>query len=156
MLCHVGKNWPRPSTQKETAMTKDSVVRLTDYETRLTLEKETLLTLIDQSETSAQVSTNAEQPKVASRSRLSETLEYYREKLRQVEHAIAKIRTNRFGVCEECGSPIPESRLIYRPFAVHCISCQRNREKSSRPEDADTESGAEEPEFWPYLATVKS
>lgn len=45
------------------------------------------------------------------------------EGLREVEHAIEKLGTDRYGVCEKCGKPIAPARLEARPEARHCIEC---------------------------------
>jgi DnaK suppressor protein len=49
------------------------------------------------------------------------------ESLRQVEHALAKFETDRFGVCEQCGKPIAPARLEARPEARYCIDCAAAR-----------------------------
>lgn len=43
--------------------------------------------------------------------------------LHDVEHALEKFGTDRFGLCESCGSPIAEARLEARPEARLCIDC---------------------------------
>lgn len=43
--------------------------------------------------------------------------------LEEVEHALAKLGTDRYGICESCGSPITEARLEARPEARLCIDC---------------------------------
>jgi DnaK suppressor protein len=43
--------------------------------------------------------------------------------LEEVEHAIEKLGTDRFGLCEECGQTIAEARLEARPEARLCIEC---------------------------------
>src|SRR5215472_64321 len=43
--------------------------------------------------------------------------------LHDVEHALEKFGTERFGVCETCGNPIADARLEARPEARHCIDC---------------------------------
>ncbi len=43
--------------------------------------------------------------------------------LREVEHALEKFGTDRFGVCESCGQPIAPARLEARPEARLCIDC---------------------------------
>jgi DnaK suppressor protein len=45
------------------------------------------------------------------------------EGLREVEHALAKFGTDRYGVCESCGQPIATARLEARPEARLCIEC---------------------------------
>ncbi len=43
--------------------------------------------------------------------------------LHEVEHALEKFGTDRFGVCERCGQPIAQARLEARPEARFCIDC---------------------------------
>jgi DnaK suppressor protein len=45
------------------------------------------------------------------------------EGLREVEHALEKFGTDRYGVCESCGRPIAPARLEARPEARLCIDC---------------------------------
>jgi DnaK suppressor protein len=49
------------------------------------------------------------------------------EGLREVEHALDKLGTDRFGLCETCGEPIAEARLEARPEARQCIGCAAKR-----------------------------
>jgi DnaK suppressor protein len=43
--------------------------------------------------------------------------------LAEVEHALAKIDTDQFGICENCHKPIADARLEARPEARLCIDC---------------------------------
>lgn len=45
--------------------------------------------------------------------------------LDQIEHALERIDAGTYGVCEECGKPIPAERLEARPAATMCIEHQR-------------------------------
>ncbi|MDA8268143.1 MAG: TraR/DksA C4-type zinc finger protein [Actinomycetota bacterium] len=45
------------------------------------------------------------------------------EALADVEHAIAKLADNTYGVCEGCGKPISEARLEAMPAARFCFDC---------------------------------
>ncbi len=45
------------------------------------------------------------------------------EGLREVEHALEKLGTDRYGVCEQCGQEIAPARLEARPEARLCIDC---------------------------------
>jgi DnaK suppressor protein len=45
------------------------------------------------------------------------------EGLREVEHALGKLGTDRYGVCERCGKQIAPARLEARPEARLCIEC---------------------------------
>lgn len=43
--------------------------------------------------------------------------------LRQVEDAIVRLDAGTYGICANCGRPIPAARLEVRPFATHCVAC---------------------------------
>jgi RNA polymerase-binding transcription factor DksA len=43
--------------------------------------------------------------------------------LHDVEHALEKFDTDRYGICESCEQPIADARLEARPEARHCIDC---------------------------------
>ena len=43
--------------------------------------------------------------------------------LQDVEHALEKFGTDRFGICESCATPIADDRLEARPEARLCIDC---------------------------------
>jgi DnaK suppressor protein len=54
-----------------------------------------------------------------------------RTKILALQQALAKIRSGKFGVCEECDAPIPENRLMAKPESHLCIRCQEKMEKMS-------------------------
>lgn len=56
-------------------------------------------------------------------SRLTGLAEGAASELRQVDDAIARMDAGTYGVCANCGKPIPSARLEVRPFAVHCVAC---------------------------------
>lgn len=47
-----------------------------------------------------------------------------------LRHALAKFEDGSYGLCEMCGQPIGESRLLARPEARLCIACQTRTERS--------------------------
>ena len=49
------------------------------------------------------------------------------ETLTEVEHALEKFDAGTYGVCEQCGAPIPEARLEAKPSARLCINCASAR-----------------------------
>ena len=49
------------------------------------------------------------------------------ETLTEVEHALEKFDAGTYGVCEQCGDPIPEARLEAKPAARLCINCASSR-----------------------------
>lgn len=56
--------------------------------------------------------------------------------LRQIERAIAKLDTPLWGLCEECGDPIPAKRLAAVPYAERCRDCQELAEMEASAEAA--------------------
>ena len=50
-----------------------------------------------------------------------------RESLTDVEAAIAKLDTSRFGICEGCGQAISPDRLEAKPAARLCMECASRR-----------------------------
>ena len=49
--------------------------------------------------------------------------------LKAIDRALAKIETGTFGICETCGQPIAEERLMAIPYATQCIDCRRREER---------------------------
>jgi DnaK suppressor protein len=65
-----------------------------------------------------------------------ERLAMKRRELRQVDEALARLTTDDYGVCEDCGAEIAEERLEILPFATRCVECERKREvEAKRVED---------------------
>ena len=56
-------------------------------------------------------------------SRLTGLAEAAASELQQVDDAIARVDAGTYGVCANCGRPIPAGRLEVRPFATHCVAC---------------------------------
>ena len=55
------------------------------------------------------------------RSQLSAVTSQALEHLTEVDAAIERVATGRYGVCETCGKPIDEARLEARPTARTCV-----------------------------------
>jgi DnaK suppressor protein len=43
--------------------------------------------------------------------------------LHKVEHALRRIKSGDYGVCEVCGEAIPVARLEVLPYATMCVTC---------------------------------
>jgi len=43
--------------------------------------------------------------------------------LGEIDNALQRLDLGSYGVCEECGQPIPDGRLEAMPFATACIGC---------------------------------
>ncbi|MFH1418819.1 MAG: TraR/DksA family transcriptional regulator [Planctomycetota bacterium] len=52
--------------------------------------------------------------------------------LDEIEAAINRIDTGTFGLCLECGKPIPKKRIEVLPFARRCLACEGLREHRVR------------------------
>lgn len=48
--------------------------------------------------------------------------------MQQVERALERLAAGSYGLCDDCGQPIPPKRLEARPTATLCVSCQSKRE----------------------------
>lgn len=47
-----------------------------------------------------------------------------RAAVEEIDHALAKVRTGTYGVCESCGQPILKARLKALPYARLCVACK--------------------------------
>ncbi|MDD4981035.1 MAG: TraR/DksA family transcriptional regulator [Candidatus Omnitrophica bacterium] len=52
-----------------------------------------------------------------------------REALYELDDALKRIEEGRFGICEECKTPVTKIRLKAVPYARLCLKCQEKREK---------------------------
>jgi len=55
-----------------------------------------------------------------------------RQRLEDVDEALARIEAGTFGVCELCEQNIPQRRLESMPTASLCVPCKEKQEKSKR------------------------
>jgi len=56
-----------------------------------------------------------------------------RTEIKRIEAAIRTLRNDpeNYGICKECGEPIPVERLMRRPHTLHCVSCKTALEKEN-------------------------
>ncbi len=52
-----------------------------------------------------------------------------RERMGQIERALKSIADGTYGVCVECGTPIPDGRLQIKPDAERCVPCQTRADR---------------------------
>jgi len=52
-----------------------------------------------------------------------------RKLIAKMQEAIKRIEDGTFGICEVCGGPISEKRLMARPVTTLCIDCKTKQEK---------------------------
>jgi len=57
------------------------------------------------------------------RSQIAALVRKARQRLDEVDAALARVRDATYGLCETCGRPIAQDRLEARPVARACIRC---------------------------------
>lgn len=57
------------------------------------------------------------------RAQLTALLAAARERIAEIDHALRRVDTATYGVCERCAQPIAAERLVARPFARLCMAC---------------------------------
>ena len=57
-----------------------------------------------------------------------------RKLILKVKEALDRIDKGTFGICESCGKPISEKRLMARPVTTQCIECKNEEEQKERLE----------------------
>jgi DnaK suppressor protein len=50
--------------------------------------------------------------------------------LEQIEAALDRVEEGTYGQCEECGAKIPKTRLNAIPYALMCVKCASQNERS--------------------------
>jgi DnaK suppressor protein len=55
-----------------------------------------------------------------------------RQELARVEHALDKIEKGTYGLCDNCGKPIPPGRLEALPQANLCMNCKELLTKNGK------------------------
>jgi len=55
-----------------------------------------------------------------------------RKLILKMQEAIKRIDDGVFGICEVCGGPISEKRLMARPVTTLCIDCKTKQEKMEK------------------------
>ena len=53
-------------------------------------------------------------------------------RLKQIEAALERIRTGKYGICLSCGKEIPQARLEALPYAFLCVNCAAQAERRNR------------------------
>ncbi len=57
------------------------------------------------------------------RAQLTSLLHAARHRIGEVDDALRRLDDGTYGVCEQCGRPIPDARLAVRPIARRCVAC---------------------------------
>ncbi len=67
--------------------------------------------------------------KVYEREQELATIQRARDLLDQTNHALERIETGTYGVCESCGKAIGKARLMAYPRATLCVECKQREER---------------------------
>ncbi len=59
----------------------------------------------------------------------NDLIELHLRELAQIEAARERAAEGNYGLCVDCGEPIPRARLRVNPTALRCADCQGRREK---------------------------
>ena len=59
----------------------------------------------------------------------------------EIDAALKRISDGTYGVCDECGEPIPAARLEAKPWACHCVPCRSAWEKRANGHHAPAPNG---------------
>jgi RNA polymerase-binding transcription factor DksA len=51
---------------------------------------------------------------------------------RKVTAALRRMDQGTYGLCDDCGKPVPEGRLEARPEAARCVACQAKHDRLRR------------------------
>ena len=62
--------------------------------------------------------------------RVEAALESLHRHRRAVMAALDRISAGTYGLCVDCGDPVPEGRLEARPDAARCIRCQAKHDRA--------------------------
>ena len=88
-----------------------------------------------QRDAAVEVSEVSDRKDAAARSLQSEVGEAEQQRdvdeMLQVERALQRLDHGSYGVCAQCGEPIPLQRLLVQPAAEHCMACQKVLEAAS-------------------------
>lgn len=57
--------------------------------------------------------------------------QHWKMELARIEHALQRMDSGTFGICEECEEEIPLKRLKVRPDAALCLNCQESSEREA-------------------------
>jgi RNA polymerase-binding transcription factor len=58
------------------------------------------------------------------------TLEMRAQMIKEIDHALQRVKSGTYGECEDCGSEINPNRLKAIPWARYCVPCQETRSRN--------------------------
>ncbi len=60
---------------------------------------------------------------INNKSVIEASLRQAKDKLLKLEKALSKVDEDKFGICVQCGNPIPIGRIMLMPHAIRCVNC---------------------------------
>jgi DnaK suppressor protein len=63
------------------------------------------------------------------------TMRHYRQ-VKEIQNALERLKLGEYGMCEECGEPVPEQRLRLFPAARLCVRCQEEQDHIEKLREA--------------------
>lgn len=110
-------------------------------EGQLRRELDLILGRLEQQERIAQIDAHAEGMRlvgdmfadaqvVASRNLDALSYERLSRRARELTNALERLRDGSYGICEECGSTIPQARRRALPGVTTCVACQERGERA--------------------------
>ena len=57
------------------------------------------------------------------RAQVSVLLDRAQARLREIDAALLRVGQGAYGLCERCGTPIPDARLFAEPATRWCVAC---------------------------------
>jgi RNA polymerase-binding protein DksA len=116
----------QPSTDDPLARKAEEIERLRDFVNETTFAG-------DQREVADELSVVDQHPADVADITMQREVDYtikgiVEDEAEQIQEAMQRKAEGRYGICEDCGRPIPKERLEARPQATLCIDCQRKRE----------------------------
>ena len=58
-------------------------------------------------------------------------ISYLKGRQNQIEAALRRLETGKFGICSRCGKEIEIDRLRAKPYARYCVRCKEKTERQS-------------------------
>ena len=62
--------------------------------------------------------------------KITSIMQMHKNEISDIKHALAKFKTNNYGICEGCDEEIAFERLKIKPHAKFCIECREHFEKN--------------------------
>lgn len=55
-----------------------------------------------------------------------------REEIVRIDEALRRLDDGNYGICQQCGEPVPIERLEIQPYTPYCVECKEDLEAQAR------------------------